>query len=291
MQRLLKLRRVLDREPTNIPALTRFSITANFLNCVWEGLAAGVWNDAQLSTLDVELARIDFAKDLRFLLESQRASTNRMFDIMLDRNAPGRAALERTLDEAGGFRGMSLSRLRYLPLLNGWVRGNQWRMNRFFDELLGAIDDTRGEIQAAPPAGYELVRFRSMPEAVQYLLFKMLGPVYGMIGEKFAYGETVKRQARIGCALERYRLREGTYPPSLAMLVPDFMTTVPKEALVDADFHYEVMRGGAFRLYSAALNRKDDGGKTKSKLGGRTDSTRLQLDWLWSHVAEQEPLK
>ena len=283
---LLSLRRVLEREPTLVPSLTRLSITAHFCNGVWEGLVGRIWNDAQLSTLTQELVRIDFAQDYRFLLESQRASENRFFDLLLDPHAPNRLRVLSAFEDLG--IGINQSKLRYLPLLKGWARGNQWRLNQYFDELLSTIDDAQGNIRPAPPHSSPLFHFENIVEVLQYAVFNGMGPPFGGIGQRFAHGETLKRQAQIGCALERYRLLEAKYPNSLDSLAPNLLLVIPKEVLVDADFHYEVTADGEFRLYSMALNRKDDGGRKTAKKRDRGTSWNKQLDWLWLHVEQPD---
>lgn len=281
LRSVFALRRVLEREPTVIPALVRLTITSHVWNILWEGILTNAWTDSQLDIVGKELAKIDIARDYRFMLESQRAATNRMFEIMIDRNAPGRAALERALAGGNEVAGTSKSRLRYLPLLRGWVRGNQWRMNLYFDELLSVIDKTRGNIRPKSPNNSPLLQYQNMAEFYQYLLFKTAGPVYSMMDRRFAYGETFKRMAQIACALERYRLRNGQYPTSLELLAPDFMETLPKECLVDADFHYEITLEKSFRLYSVGLNLADDGGVIV-KRGKPPKSSNSFLDWVWS---------
>jgi len=72
----------------------------------------------------------------------------------------------------------------------------------------------------------------------------MLHPMLGMfpsvrgIVERVAATESALNRARIRVALERHRRKRGSFPESLAALVPEWLESVPKDVLTGAPFPY-----------------------------------------------------
>ncbi len=65
--------------------------------------------------------------------------------------------------------------------------------------------------------------------------------------------------ARVGLALERYRMAKGEYPATLAELAPEFLREVPLDIFTGKPLLYRTEPGGA-TIYSVGPNLKDDGG-------------------------------
>jgi hypothetical protein len=61
-------------------------------------------------------------------------------------------------------------------------------------------------------------------------------------------------------ALKRYQLRHGNYPTDLSMLVPEFLSTVPRDPVDGKLLRYRLNPDGTFLLYSVGEDGKDDGG-------------------------------
>jgi hypothetical protein len=98
-----------------------------------------------------------------------------------------------------------------------------------------------------------------------------------------AWKTTMKNQmtvdeARVACALQRYRLAHGTFPETLDVLVPEFIQKVPHDVIGGQPLHYR-RTGDSFTLYSVAWNEADDGGKVLFDKTGKPEQD--QLDWVW----------
>jgi hypothetical protein len=78
--------------------------------------------------------------------------------------------------------------------------------------------------------------------------------------------QTKVGQARIACALERYRLAHGEYPETLAPLVPQFMDKIPNDVVGGHPPHYRRNPDGTFLLYSIGWSEQDHGGRTNLDL-------------------------
>jgi hypothetical protein len=72
------------------------------------------------------------------------------------------------------------------------------------------------------------------------------------------------RTARVGLAIERYRLAAGRLPDTLADLVPAYLDTVPTDPFDGNDLRYKKLKVG-FIVYSIGEDQIDDGGKEKEQ--------------------------
>ena len=90
--------------------------------------------------------------------------------------------------------------------------------------------------------------------------------------------------ARVGCALERYRLAHaGQYPESLDALAPQFIDPLPHDIINGGPLHYRRTDDGRFVLYSVGWNETDDGGQIAVNKAGRREIDKG--DWVWPAAA------
>jgi hypothetical protein len=68
------------------------------------------------------------------------------------------------------------------------------------------------------------------------------------------------RTARVGIAIERYRLTAGRLPDTLADLVPTYLNVVPTDPVDGKNLRYKKLKAG-FAVYSIGEDLSDDGGK------------------------------
>ena len=66
---------------------------------------------------------------------------------------------------------------------------------------------------------------------------------------------------RTRLALELFKRRHGTYPPSLEALVPEFRDAVAPDAVSGKPLVYRLEPDGTFVLYSVGYDQTDDGGR------------------------------
>jgi hypothetical protein len=93
------------------------------------------------------------------------------------------------------------------------------------------------------------------------------------------------KMASIVCALERYRLDFGQYPQMLGELVPNYLTKVPQDIILDGNFQYFLTEKGEFRLYSIGWNAQDDHGTPSQRItqNGITRYNYDEGDWVWPY--------
>lgn len=102
--------------------------------------------------------------------------------------------------------------------------------------------------------------------------------------------EAARRMAITAIALKRYQLKHGKYPSTLSDLVPEFVSSVPRDPVDGKPLRYRLIPDGNFLLYSIGENGKDDGGDGSSSntIGpGFPDrwNARDALDWVWPQPA------
>ena len=86
----------------------------------------------------------------------------------------------------------------------------------------------------------------------------------GLLG-RMAEAEARRRLVVTAIALERYRVRHGAFPQSLAQLVPQFLEQPPIDFMDGKALRYSRTSDGHFVLYSVGLDCVDQGGDMRSK--------------------------
>jgi hypothetical protein len=72
------------------------------------------------------------------------------------------------------------------------------------------------------------------------------------------------RTARVGLAIQRYRLAAGALPDTLADLVPAYFDDIPKDPFDGNELRYS-KRDAGYVIYSVGEDLSDDGGKERPK--------------------------
>lgn len=277
----MRLRESLETEPTLICSLVRLSQLAMLENAVWTGLARHQWAAPELEKITADLGRPRLMDDYALGLGGERGFSNMIHEQLMRESPEEFAKLVSLTTEAGTQRG--LFQLGMAPIYwlypNGWLRFSQTRANRYFDEMLSRVTQEPPRLYAdrkvdTLPANMESV---STVERAQYLLFFLLAPALNEVERSYAYGQTLLDQARLGCALERHRLANGSFPASLDALAPGLIPEVPRDVMNGLPFHYRTDANGGYTLYSVAMNLQDEGGKSD-----RNAVAKQQPDWVWS---------
>ena len=107
-------------------------------------------------------------------------------------------------------------------------------------------------------------------------------PNVGKALKTVARQQTYMKLAQVACALERFRLANGSYPPSLDDLSPRFMATIPHDLTNGQPLNYRRTDEGQYVLYSAGWNEVDDGGSWRVLEFGLEPK-----DWVWQVTAQE----
>lgn len=98
---------------------------------------------------------------------------------------------------------------------------------------------------------------------IRFMISGMILPSLEKGTERAAISAAQLRCARMALAIERYRLKNGTLP-SLDVLVPDFLETIPLDPVSNEPIYYEKLRVG-FRLTCEAATELKNKGKKNSE--------------------------
>jgi hypothetical protein len=268
----LRLVMATRREPTVVAGLVRISQTVVMINGVWGGLKMHQWKDADLEKIERDLSKLDWLDDYVFSMGSERGEANSIVEMIIQQPY--------ALDKLSLENEESIHKfLSYYPV--GWLYQNQVRVNRFFDERIARVDPAQRRL-------FVDRQIRSSPENLHYTWQKLQSFVFVVITvvlekseDKFAQAASVTDEARLGCALERFRLSRGSFPKSLTDLTPEFIPSVPLEVVNGQPYHYHRPDDGNFVLYSVGMDLHDDGGVIDPKL-----PNSKQRDWVWRYPAK-----
>jgi hypothetical protein len=163
----------------------------------------------------------------------------------------------------------------------GWTYQN---LAAYVDVLFSRLAQLAPADSAIAPASLKQARQDIVRFFESRSPYRILGPVaipnFVKARLSTAYAQSMVQQARIGCALEQYRLAHGGYPETLDALAPQFLPKITDDAANGRPFRYHQLPGGTYQLYSIGLDGKDDGGqKSPAAPDGSVDYTRG--DWPW----------
>jgi hypothetical protein len=264
-------------QPIFVSGLVSIGMVAINLGSVYDGLSWHSWNDAQLAQIQRELSRIDFLTDYRRMMRGETIG------VMIP-------AIDRIKSEWSVWLPDKNTGKEYkdsFPSLwaNGWI--DQWKV-RSVDLNLTASTWVNPEARLFLPKAmedYQAATERKLNGWTIYLpwnwLFRMgvTGPIFNASG-KFAQMQVWVDEARIACALERYRLAHGAYPSTLDALVSAYIDELPHDIMNGEPYHYSLKTDGTFLLYSVGWNQVDDGGKEVDE-PGTTHRDYTKGDWVW----------
>lgn len=245
-----------QHEPHLISQLLRASWTGMVLQPVWEGLQSRAWNDAQLARLEAALAPIDLLASMRLAWRFERASAVGNLEGMF--REPAR----------GPWRRLAIGAV--LP--RGWIAQNQAALDRLFAEGLDGPVDPAGHRLDARAADRSRSAFNARRSPYTFVALLMVPALVGQ-QPRMARIATGLDQARVACALERFRLARKAYPEALQELAPAFLAPVPHDLITGAALRY-ARSGDAYRLYALGWNGTDEGGTRAMEA--------TEGDWVWS---------
>jgi hypothetical protein len=225
-------------EPSLLAGMMRAMLMESIAEAAREGAITKEWKPAQLAEIESRLADVDLMADYRFAMDSERAlitlTLRRLHEFPADQVPNGN--LGKTI----------------LWLLPGWVDQNAVRIGRWHDSNTGGdLPQVRAEAGKAAHRNWFSQYYWALSDATIYALRDQ--------GEVVRDAQSKVDLSRLLCAAARYQLREGTIPDNPVVLVPDFLPSIPEDAMSGQPFRY-YRDGDALLIYSVGPDGKDDGG-------------------------------
>jgi hypothetical protein len=141
-------------------------------------------------------------------------------------------------------------------------------------EVMDTLDLTNNRVMAARIDAFALREGNRQKRSSPYTWMAAVAiPNFAKAMQTVARNETRAHQAWLACALERYRLANGSYPKSLENLVPRYVDRLPTDLFNGKPLRYLPAPDGNYVLYSVGWNESDDGG-----VPGKES---LEGDWVW----------
>jgi len=269
----LRLNDALRNPPFLISELVRMAILGLGIQPIWEGLAQHQWSDSQLAALDAALAKEDFLADYELTMRGERNCAVSTFETM-------RQTGEMIVSDGDGNE--LTMKIRWAP--NAFYYQNELAFAGLYQQWFFPLANlkTRIILPAVQRQVDAEIRGAQKHYSPYTAMALMTAPALDAAVKHFAFAQASIDLARVGCALERYRLAHGQYPDSLAVLEPQFLTQVPHDIINGQPLHYRLKPNGQFVLYSVGWNETDDGGVVVIDQKHGT-VRRDEGDWVWQY--------
>jgi hypothetical protein len=294
----LHMSETIKDDPFLISHLVSVALREIGINAVWYGLATRQWNAAQLEQLQARFEEVDMMSRARRALNAERVLGQRgiegfarEFPHKANFTTLGGAVEWSELDEEPRSVESALLEecLSYL-YPKGWFYFESINYQRLFvNHLLASspAGQTRLDLTALDTASEKMGEELKGPPIASIFkhryLSGMLLPALGKVYFKAANNQMASTMAATACALERFRIDHGKYPPQLADLTPRYLKQPPLDLMSGEPLKYRVDAEGTYIMYSVGRNGVDDGGKVVLSKSGNV--THQEGDWVWKYPA------
>jgi hypothetical protein len=283
----------LHSEPYLISQLVRFAQAAIAGQSVWHGIALHRWTDAQLQEFQQNLMQTHYVADTGHAIEGERAGSMTVMEQWAGNSRRFREEM-RTVGSQSDTeipQGIVDNSAGGSMIPSGWIRQNQASIATYMQYR---IDQARTLVVTPPASGLAAVLNQpnsgvagesaliASPTTPYNIFVKMLLPAFDKAILKGIRSDVTARMAGTGCALERYRIRHGDYPATLAALAPEFLPDAPRDPMDNQPLRYARTSDGLFRLWSTGSDGVDDGGKARHSQPN-PEAGEKGLDWVWPY--------
>jgi hypothetical protein len=231
------------------------TLLARSVQPLWEGIVEHRWSEVQLAEFQAALGRFDLIADYTNAVRRAVLAHIKNWQAVPE---SGQARI--SIPQSGGY--VRRDEWDWLP--RGWWFDDCIQLYRATDRLLSGVDIARGRIALT----HYYSDFEGLPldQPTQLLLqpnWWSPGPA------QIARAQAALDQTILACALERYRLAQGSYPGALQDLVPRYLARVPPDYGLGRPMIYARESADRFTLLAVGPNGQNDRGKPVSD------------DWLW----------
>jgi len=262
---LFRLSKVEGNEPLLMSLLIRGVTISIIVAVIEKGITAHAWTETELADFQYQLGELHLLQDLPFTLRGDRGGFNQM--------------MQREISVNAGFSASPQGIIRKLRQVCGkiFLESDQAFYNKFIQQRIEILESGKSPAKDRPLfAEVEEMNRNPSLRFQHFLSLLAISPLPGTV-QRICYTQDQVIQARIACALERYRLTYDTYPQTLSALVPDYMPSLPDDPLTLQPMKYRLVNPDEFQLWSVGWNLTDEGGK-------QGDSIR-NGDWVWRQEA------
>lgn len=148
--------------------------------------------------------------------------------------------------------------------------GDRARILASFNAMIAVA---RKPIDEQPPA---MAIFTNIAFDDEHRIHKLLFPAVEKVAQATWRSSAEMRCAIAGVACERYRMKTGRWPESLAALVPEYLPAVPNDPFDQQPLRFKKMPDGIL-IYTVGVDKQDDGGDLRraDNPNGKDEGFRL----------------
>jgi hypothetical protein len=280
---LQRLSVALQAEPHLVGMMVGCAILGNMeLQVFWEGLMSGQWSEAELQRFQAYFGSVDLLGQFdRAMRGGERAGLNEMIERTRQKGLPELFGLSGRTPGLAGW----VERIYYRSWPRGWTYQNQVFHNRLIQEVaLSNYDLPSQRVYPRKCRENAQLLFRALNSWSPFSKVAAVGtPNILKALQVVAQTQTAANEARLACALERYRRTQGKYPAHLDELVPEFLDKLPHDLITGQPLHYKRAAPDKFLLYSNGWDETDDGGipDWTANSSGSSASGHRSGDWVW----------
>jgi hypothetical protein len=279
-----------EPEPVEISHLVRFACAMLAYNTLWQSFQTNGWTDDQLARLQQEWESVDYFTNLPVTVAFQRACNVQARALDLQRSIKDDYTFMEFCKMAtqypmGLWGDLKQSRKQHAYRQRGSYEDQQALLLFYRDRELELRNAARAttwmQLRQFPGVTNE-IPFQSKYQSTAQTIMNLRGISLGFQRQSFSFlsraaeAEALRRISITALALERYRVRHGSYPNSLAELTPDFLKTPLPDFMDGQPLRYRLAADGHFLLYSVGLDGVDNGGKMR---------------WWWRQAGMERPAR
>jgi hypothetical protein len=261
------------------------------LQPIWEGLVNHKWSEPQLTRIEEELAKFDFLSEYEYYLRAWRAGAIQEIDFVEQTRFKG---FWEQLDFPELFHDFFDEDTLWTFMPRGWFYRSDVAVAEWVQQSFRIDAEVKRRILSAhvtrrcEAAWENNQQFRS-PWKRAALYISCINSILPRESLSFAFAQSSLDRALVACALEKYRLTQGEYPPTLDVLALHYNGKLPSDVINGQPLHYRRTDDGRFLLYSVGWNGTDDGGMIAINKGmSRSVLDKYEGDWVWPNPKEED---
>jgi hypothetical protein len=239
----------LEAQPrTIVTAMIHVAIAGLYTAAVEEGLRQNLWRENELKKLIPRLCEINLLPAFAQGIRGERAAVLRHLTALAQRKAD---PLYQETKRLFGLKAWTMERLVINFSPPHWVRRSQADYAMVIQGYLDAIDTSAHRIKfeelnrVAAEVGTMQSKWRSRISVFSYVL-----PNLSNAFNTVARNQTKADQLAVACALELYRTKNQNYPSDLRALVPEFLSSIPRDVYNGKEIGYK-FRDKGYELLSS----------------------------------------
>ena len=269
-------------DPFVIGPLVAISASSLLCDTTWELCDAHAGSVEDFTKLETALMGLDFQRAILNAFRFEMAGGVESLQFMKRNRKLGRElfdilqitmfAQEAASDDFSTRASRALSTALFYAIPSGWFDASTAVIADFnFKYIIKPLRD-HGYIESRQASKDGEEQITAMKKKIwmhpSYLMATLTVPRVSGAIDKAIYSEALRNQAVIACALERYRIENGSYPDSLDGVKLANGAALPLDVVNGKPMNYRKTADGRYALWSIGFDGKDDNGQR-----GATDKT------------------